>query len=97
MTLVDVSGFGDLKFPDGGNAVVDEDSYKAGWNEALDMVMGAPEVAPTVRGKWIYKIVDDGDLFFRRRWYCSACGQWTSYGAPDFCMHCGAKMDEVET
>lgn len=39
----------------------------------------------------------DGDWCDRRRFYCSACGDWNTYGKTDFCPYCGAKMakDEV--
>lgn len=29
-----------------------------------------------------------------KRFYCSACGEWQCYGTTEYCMHCGAKMDE---
>ena len=48
-------------------------------------------------GKWEERIVEDpvNDPYnvFRRRWYCSACGQWNSHGAAKFCMRCGARME----
>lgn len=52
---------------------------------------------PTIKhGHWEYRYLEDEPIFFQKRWYCSVCGRWTTYGAPDYCMHCGAKMDEVE-
>lgn len=27
-----------------------------------------------------------------RRFYCSECGGWQTYGAPEFCPKCGARM-----
>lgn len=43
-------------------------------------------------GAWEEKIVEDSDPLFRRRWYCSACGSWTSYGKTLYCPDCGADM-----
>ena len=59
----------------------------------------AADVAPVVHGTWDEKIVDDPDDkhgFLRRRFYCSACGQWNCYGKTDYCMHCGAEMEKEE-
>lgn len=48
-------------------------------------------------GCWEERVVDDDEFdkygFFRRRFYCSACGNWNTYGASKYCPHCGAKMD----
>lgn len=52
-----------------------------------------PDVRPVVRGKWIRKFYPEhGDGIVERRFYCSACGRWNTYGRPDFCMNCGADM-----
>lgn len=31
-------------------------------------------------------------IFFRRKFYCSACGDYNTYGKSDYCPNCGAKM-----
>ena len=49
------------------------------------------------RGKWEERIVEDEyDKYglFRRRFYCSACGDWTTQGKTKYCPNCGAKMEE---
>ena len=47
-------------------------------------------------GYWTERYVADAPVFFRKRWYCSNCGDWNTYGMPDYCPDCGAKMDEVK-
>lgn len=32
---------------------------------------------------------------FRRRFYCSACGNWNTYGMTSFCPDCGARMENA--
>ena len=58
----------------------------------------AADVAPVVHARWIEKIYEysapDYDPLFRRRFYCSECGEWQSYGETAYCPHCGAKMDK---
>ena len=43
-------------------------------------------------GEWEERYVEDESPFFRRRYYCSACGDWNTYGKPKFCPNCGARM-----
>ena len=33
-----------------------------------------------------------GGTYRERRWYCSACGIWQTYGETDFCPNCGCDM-----
>lgn len=64
--------------------------------EALGMEPG--EELPR-KGRWYVKIDQDDYPLFRRKFVCSACGSWTTYGMTDYCPNCGAKMevqDEVE-
>lgn len=47
----------------------------------------------TKRGEWKEKIVDDPSDncgLFRRRFYCTVCGNWQTYGRPNFCPCCGS-------
>ena len=44
-------------------------------------------------GEWVDDYDDNAGVFFRRGWRCSVCNYRQSYGKPDFCMRCGAKMD----
>jgi rRNA maturation endonuclease Nob1 len=40
--------------------------------------------------------VDNSRRWDRRRFYCSECGNWQTYGKTDFCPSCGAKMVEPQ-
>ena len=72
--------------------------FRDGYAEALEATDNAE---PVRHGHW----TDNGHIG-RRRW-CSECGgiafeQYDDYGLAevtesDYCPHCGAKMDEVET
>ena len=45
-------------------------------------------------GKWEERAdPEEPCAFFRRKFYCSVCGNWNSYGKPRFCMDCGAEME----
>lgn len=51
------------------------------------------DVAPIKHGHWKEVYDKDGDPFFRRKFYCSVCNDWQTYGELDYCPNCGAKMD----
>lgn len=56
----------------------------------------AVDVRPAVKGRWEECIVDDKDDpvgMFRRRFYCSSCGDWQTYGRAHYCPSCGAEME----
>lgn len=43
-------------------------------------------------GEWEERYIDDANPMFRRRFYCSRCGEWTTYGKTRYCPNCGARM-----
>lgn len=50
------------------------------------------------RGSWEVRPAPEEDRVLGRwRYYCSACGGWTSYGRSDFCPRCGAMMAKGES
>lgn len=52
------------------------------------------------RGSWeVRPAPEDDRVLGRRRYYCSECGGWNTYGESDFCPRCGADMrrDEMIT
>ena len=53
----------------------------------------AADVAPVVRGKWVYNPRDAIEMMFTLP-KCSICGHETS-DALHYCPNCGAKMEEV--
>lgn len=61
-------------------------------NEAADTI----EALTKPVGTWTEKIVldENGKFdFCSRRFYCSACGVWNSYGKTKNCPECGARME----
>lgn len=45
------------------------------------------------RGSWeVRPAPEDDRVLGRRRYYCSECGGWNTYGESDFCPRCGADM-----
>ena len=44
-------------------------------------------------GSWEVRPAPEEDyLLGRKRYYCSECGRWNTYGQSDFCPRCGAYM-----
>lgn len=43
-------------------------------------------------GEWEERYIEDANPMFRRRFYCSRCGEWTTHGKTRYCPNCGAKM-----
>lgn len=54
------------------------------------------DLKPERVGKWDERFVEDENPFFRRRFYCTACGHWNTYGTPNYCPDCGARMIKDE-
>ena len=44
------------------------------------------------RGYWTVDEDRENRRWDWRRFYCSACGRWQTYGTTRYCMHCGAEM-----
>lgn len=45
------------------------------------------------RGEWIDRYDEDDKPFFKRKYVCSACSHWNTYGKSKYCPNCGAKME----
>lgn len=43
-------------------------------------------------GEWRFEIDDTAWMFFKKRWVCSECGEWQTYGETPYCPYCGTKM-----
>lgn len=43
-------------------------------------------------GTWKEIRDEDENPFFRRKFYCSCCGDWNTYGMSKYCPNCGARM-----
>ena len=59
--------------------------------QAVDALSEQPTIDPP-KGEWEERFVECDNPFFRRRFYCSACGDWNTYGMTRYCPDCGAKM-----
>ena len=47
------------------------------------------------RGEWKLRYIEPEELggtLARKRLYCSACGNWQTYGETNYCPNCGADM-----
>ena len=44
------------------------------------------------QGKWIEEYDENAEIFFKRRWRCTACNRYNTYGKSAFCPKCGAQM-----
>ena len=54
-----------------------KNGYEAGQNERS-------------HGEWIEN--KDDPFPYHKKWVCSICNQWQTYGRTDFCPKCGADM-----
>lgn len=61
-------------------------------NAILEFIDDEDAVEPVPQGEWEERFVECDNPFFRRRFYCSACGDWNTHGKSRYCPHCGAKM-----
>ena len=52
----------------------------------------AADVEPIVYGEWEERVVEEADVWSKRRFYCSACGDWQTYGKTPRCCYCGAHL-----
>ena len=65
--------------------------------EVIDIIDRSPVIEGRKKGKWFKRtVVPTGHELTAGD--CSVCGGRCIYsdGTPNFCPHCGAKMDEVE-
>lgn len=76
------------------DCTAEQNGEKTLWCQAADAI---EELTDIRVGKWEESIVEDSKYdpygFFKRRWYCSACGKWQTHGATKYCPNCGAKME----
>lgn len=52
----------------------------------------AMDPAPVRTGSWEIREAPDTAPGCSRRYYCSECGEWNTYGASEYCPRCGAYM-----
>lgn len=57
------------------------------------MIRKLPSLQPQEKhGEWTEAYDVDEDPHFRRKFYCSLCHKWNTYGRSDYCPNCGANM-----
>ena len=73
----------------------ESESYKRGWNDAIDAVVDnepTADVRENVRGEWITTYLDHVAMGERPKiLYCSVCNQCIAYPT-NYCPNCGASM-----
>ena len=58
------------------------------WEELEELKAQLPK-----RGEWIDRYDEEDKPFFKRKYVCSACSHWNTYGKSKYCPNCGAKME----
>lgn len=79
-------GYTDIEITPSGENV---ESYKRGWNDAIDAIMECEPTAERKKGKWeiyVISMVDGEDC------RCSECGMSGCTPYWKFCPNCGAEM-----
>ena len=66
--------------------------YDGGYTTGRDSIVNG---TPLPKGHWKIDIdrEDKDRTWDWRRFYCSVCGDWQTYGETKYCMHCGAEME----
>ena len=42
---------------------------------------------------WVEEYDENASMFLKKRWRCTACNNWQTYGKPKYCPKCGAMME----
>ena len=64
--------------------------------EALEQMKESNNNTGFPEGKWTENYDKNREWWCRRRFYCSNCGDWQTYGKPKYCPNCGAKMERED-
>ena len=69
-------------------------SIRCGVRLARNIVEDEPTIhaAPERTGVWSEEYDPNDDPLFRRKYRCSACDDWNTYGFTRYCPNCGAWM-----
>lgn len=65
-------------------------------NDIINILTEVEKTEFPIRGNWEERYVEDSHPIFRKRFYCSRCGNWTTHGKSKYCPNCGAFMREEE-
>ena len=63
------------------SADLETEAYNRGYADAVETLKGEP------REVWIVETNK-----YERRWICSNCKEWQTYGATKYCPNCGSRM-----
>ena len=78
----------------------DKESYKRGWNDAVDAIVECTDtIDPVKHGKWVKR--EGSDWEWAQEYNCSECRKYRLVVTPkewewNYCPNCGAKMDGGE-
>lgn len=73
-----------------------EDATKIQSVEIIDKKGQTVTFVPERYGSWLEFLDPDEPLFFKRKFVCTACGDYNTYGRSRYCPMCGAKMKRGE-
>ena len=65
---------------------------KNGWYIADTLLKAIKELPSADRPQGEWEERPSEDWISIRRWYCSECGEWQTYGMTNYCPNCGADM-----
>ncbi len=75
-------------------AAIDVVKDRLGNGYIVNSIKKLPSMQPQERhGEWIEVYDADENPLFGRKFDCSCCHKWNTYGQSDYCPHCGAKME----
>lgn len=48
------------------------------------------------KGEWVHEYDENGLPTFKNKWRCPVCGKSQTYGQPNHCPNCGARLGREE-
>lgn len=74
-------------------AVIDIVKDRIGNGYIVSSIMSLPSMHQQERrGEWTEVYDEEEEPLFRRKFYCSWCHEWNTYGQSNYCPSCGVNM-----